>query len=232
MEAAASKSLWIWHAFLGIPGSSNDINILDRSPLLHQIIAGEIPMYNYWINNVEYRLTYLLADGIYPDWAIFLKTISEPRGEKEKWFAKLQESIRKDVERAFGVLQAKWAIVAQPSRLWNVQTMTTILRCCIVLHNMCVEDRMREMGDSFLPESVVAALRAHDSGQIGGLEVRKAKFGSQDSSRTQTFHEFVQQSNVIYDNNIYFKRRGDLIQHCWNFKRRTKAAHAAIREAL
>src|SRR5438270_623559 len=25
--------LWIWHAFFGMPGSCNDINILDRSPI-------------------------------------------------------------------------------------------------------------------------------------------------------------------------------------------------------
>ena len=33
LEAVASKDLWIWHAFFGMPGSNNDINVLHRSPL-------------------------------------------------------------------------------------------------------------------------------------------------------------------------------------------------------
>jgi hypothetical protein len=28
LEAAASHDLWIWHAFFGVPGSNNDINVL------------------------------------------------------------------------------------------------------------------------------------------------------------------------------------------------------------
>ena len=29
LEAVASYDLWIWHAFFGLPGSHNDINVLD-----------------------------------------------------------------------------------------------------------------------------------------------------------------------------------------------------------
>lgn len=34
LEVFASKSTHIWHAFFGCPGSCNDINVLDRSPLM------------------------------------------------------------------------------------------------------------------------------------------------------------------------------------------------------
>ena len=33
LEAVASYDLWIWHAFFGLPGSLNDINVIDRSPV-------------------------------------------------------------------------------------------------------------------------------------------------------------------------------------------------------
>ena len=33
LEAVASQDLWIWHAFFGLPGSLNDVNVLRRSPL-------------------------------------------------------------------------------------------------------------------------------------------------------------------------------------------------------
>ena len=42
-EAVCSHDLWIWHLFVGNPGSLNDLNILDWSPLLHQLYNGEYP---------------------------------------------------------------------------------------------------------------------------------------------------------------------------------------------
>ena len=36
--------------------------------------------------------------------------------EVEKYFASAQEALRKDVERAFGVLQARFAVTARPSK--------------------------------------------------------------------------------------------------------------------
>jgi hypothetical protein len=38
--------------------------------------------------------------------------------EKEEFFGKAQEATRKDVERAFAVLKAKWHIISYPSRYW------------------------------------------------------------------------------------------------------------------
>jgi hypothetical protein len=47
--------------------------------------------------------------------AIFVKTISAPRGQQNCHFAERQESCRKDVEQTFGVLQAQFAIVRYPA---------------------------------------------------------------------------------------------------------------------
>nr|XP_043638361.1 uncharacterized protein LOC122609378 [Erigeron canadensis] len=33
LEITASQDLWIWHAFFGVPGSNNDINVLNTSDL-------------------------------------------------------------------------------------------------------------------------------------------------------------------------------------------------------
>ena len=33
LEVVVSYDLWIWHAFFGMPGSNNDINVLDASNL-------------------------------------------------------------------------------------------------------------------------------------------------------------------------------------------------------
>lgn len=67
LEAVASQDLWIWHAFFGMPGSLNDINVLDRSPIFAALAEGCTPPVNYTINGHEYTMGYYLADRIYPN---------------------------------------------------------------------------------------------------------------------------------------------------------------------
>ncbi|XP_048635061.1 putative nuclease HARBI1 [Brassica napus] len=140
LEAVASFDLWIWHAFFGPPGTLNDINVLDRSPVFDDIIQGHAPAVTYYVNGREYHLAYYLTDGIYPKWATFIQSIREPQGPKAVLFAKHQEAIRKDVERAFGVLQARFAIVKNPALFWDKGKIGNIMRACIILHNKIVED--------------------------------------------------------------------------------------------
>jgi hypothetical protein len=105
LEAVASNDLWIWHAFFGLTGSHNDINFLQQSPLFAKLCEGEAPEVNFSINGHDYKMGYYLADDIYPSWVTFVRTIGQPQGNKKKYFAKTQETVRKDVKRAFKVLQ-------------------------------------------------------------------------------------------------------------------------------
>jgi len=95
----------------------NDLNILDRSPVFDDIIKGIAPQVNFNVNGREYDFAYYLTDGIYPEWATFIQSIRLPQGPKHSLFAKTQESVRKDVERAFGVLQARFAVIKNSSNL-------------------------------------------------------------------------------------------------------------------
>ncbi|XP_047327607.1 uncharacterized protein LOC124931224 [Impatiens glandulifera] len=140
LEAVASYDLWIWHAFFGMPGTLNDINVLDRSPIFDDIESGEAPTVNFTVNGRQYNLAYYLVDEIYPKWPIFVQSIQMPQGDKAQLFAQQQEACRKDVERAFGVLQARFAIIRQPARMWNIDGLGKIMRACIILHNIIVED--------------------------------------------------------------------------------------------
>ena len=83
LEAVASYDLWIWHAFFGLLGSHNDINVLERSSVFTELAEGRAPLVNYSINGNNYTMRYYLADGIYPPWLTFVKTIPSPQGQKK-----------------------------------------------------------------------------------------------------------------------------------------------------
>ena len=53
LEAVADKDLWIWHAFFGMAGTHNDINVLECSTVFNRLSEGEAPTCNYEINGKD-----------------------------------------------------------------------------------------------------------------------------------------------------------------------------------
>ena len=140
LEAVALFDTWIWHAFFGVPGSQNDITALGRSPLFNNLTEGKSPQLDYYINERQYTMGYYLADDIYPKWATLVQAIANHVDDAQRWFTLHQETYRKDVERAFGILQARWKIIKEPARGWSRDKLNSIMMSCIILHNMIVED--------------------------------------------------------------------------------------------
>nr|GEU65717.1 hypothetical protein [Tanacetum cinerariifolium] len=60
-----SQDLWIWHAFFGVVGSNNDINVLYQSPLFYDFKTVQAPEIPFVAKGVTYRSGYYLVDGIY-----------------------------------------------------------------------------------------------------------------------------------------------------------------------
>ncbi|KAI3708990.1 hypothetical protein L2E82_38644 [Cichorium intybus] len=153
LEAVASYDLWIWHSYFGVAGGNNDLNVLYQSPLFNDTILGTAPSCSFVLEGEEYKHGYYLADGIYPNWATFVKSFSHPITPKKKRFKAAQEAARKDVERAFGVLKAKWAIIRQPARSVDVDRCKDIMYACLILHNMIIQDEGRAICPVHVPDS-------------------------------------------------------------------------------
>ncbi|XP_071699446.1 uncharacterized protein [Rutidosis leptorrhynchoides] len=111
LEAVASYDNWIWHAYFGMAGSNNDLNVLNASPLFDSLLTDTAP-----------------------------QGFSSVVDAKRKYFTKKQSAARKDVERTFEILQGRWGILRQPARAYSVNKIKRIMYGCIILHNMINED--------------------------------------------------------------------------------------------
>ena len=151
-EAIAGHDMYFWHAFVGAPGFLNDLNILGRSTLHEHYLNSPAAKIKFVILDEEFTGAYFLADGIYPGYALFMKSVGHPRTRKEKLFAKFQEGCRKDVERAFGRMLAKWHILGSAARSWYLVYLKRVWRACFILHNMTIRDSQK-LGEGEVSES-------------------------------------------------------------------------------
>ncbi|CAL9029176.1 unnamed protein product [Prunus brigantina] len=84
---------WQWKncpTALQVAGSQNDLNVLGQSPVFNDVLRGQGPNITYQVNNTVYQTGYYLAYGIYPKWTTFVKSIPNPRSQKQKLFATYQ----------------------------------------------------------------------------------------------------------------------------------------------
>lgn len=198
LEAVADYDLWIWHAHFGLPGSNNDINVLEASNLFANLANGIAPPAHYVIQGKEYNVGYYLADGIYPKWSTLVQSITDPQGPKKRFFAMKQESCRKDVERAFGVLQSRFAIIKGPCRFWEKNVLHDIMSACIIMHNMIVEDERVDVVNVEVPNSTPTT----------DVEVVV--------DETTRFKQFLARHRKIKDKEAHYALRNALIDHLWD----------------
>ncbi|GKB20550.1 ALP1-like protein [Tanacetum coccineum] len=102
--------------FYGMAGANNDINVLDNSPLFDDLLDDLAPVVPYVVNGVQYRNGYYLADGIYPEWASFVKSFTVATDPKHTYVKHVKTSAEtKDVEPCFSVFSKDhWGLNQQP----------------------------------------------------------------------------------------------------------------------
>lgn len=156
VEAWCDRSLYIWSWFAGRAGTNNDLNVLAVSPLMSEILRGDFAFeveepYKISENGSVRKQLYFLGDGIYPNWPLFAKPIHQPTTDQEQVYTKRQEAIRKDIERCFGVIQARFEVLRRENRRWVKGDIVRTSEVCAILHNMLIN--MEKSGEVFDEEN-------------------------------------------------------------------------------
>jgi hypothetical protein len=209
MEAFATQDTWIWHAFYGMPGSCNDLNVLDNSPFIAQLMEGHYRgVHEFEVNGRVRDQVYLLTDGIYPAWACFQKGYAQPVTDKQKLFAQKVSAARKDVERSFGVLRKRWSWLKQPCRMYFVEDIGLLLKCCLILHNMVIEDERHESTNDTDYLSDGQDPNASDNGVIAPQPDREKV-----PTPMQTLLENLRTAQSLEEHQAL---KPDIMEHLWN----------------
>ncbi|CAL8093828.1 unnamed protein product [Prunus armeniaca] len=212
-----STTLEALHAFFGVAGTQNDLNVLGQSLVFNDVLRGQGTNITYQVNNTVYQTRYYLADGIYPRWTTFVKSIPNPRSHKQKLFDTYQEGYRKDVERCFGIFQARWLIIQGAACMFDEEILISIMMTCIILHNMIVEDEYDyDALEVYEPDPMNTALTRIYERPMGpsGEPFEPEPLVKDGRFMTLMIDRYTEmQSSYIHE-----RRQLDLMEHLWAVK--------------
>lgn len=128
--------------------SLNGLYVLDHSVTTGSALSDKFPPFlAFVINSTSRILLYLLADGIYPSYRFFVKTIATGGNNWiKKQSAQAQEAIWKAVERAFEILILFLHILQRSIRIMCKDDIETVVNARVILHNMIFELRRDSPG--------------------------------------------------------------------------------------
>uniref|UniRef100_A0A0D3D021 DDE Tnp4 domain-containing protein n=1 Tax=Brassica oleracea var. oleracea TaxID=109376 RepID=A0A0D3D021_BRAOL len=111
------------------------------------------------------------------------------------------EATRKDVERAFGVLQSRFAIVRNPTLSMNKAKIGKIMRAYIILHNMIVENER----DGYI---------RYDISEFEEGDVTRSS--EVETERPTNLNNMFPNRNDLRDRHMHERLKNDLIENIWN----------------
>jgi len=126
METVCDEDTYVGHLNVGAAGSNNDLNVLNSSPLYHAIVAGMWPprTISFTVNERTRTMPCYLADGIYPAYPFFATPYPRSDSRKKRTYNRLQEALRKDVERLYAILTSRFNVLMRPARFTTVEKAT------------------------------------------------------------------------------------------------------------
>jgi len=140
METVREEDTYVWHLNVGAAGSNNDLNELNLSPLFHAIVAGMWPprAMSFTVNERTRTMPYYLADGIYPAYPFIATPYPRPDSRKKRTYNRIQEALRKDVERLSAILESRFNVLMRPARFTTVEELRTAAQAVTIMHNIMV----------------------------------------------------------------------------------------------
>ena len=136
----------------GPPGSLHDSAHFKSSELYRKVEAGIMPGFHddplAWPSGLPFP-PYIVADRGYPllSWCITpfkMGPMGSPLSREELWFNRKHSSTRMSVERAFGILKARFKEIGTKSSL-KLDFLPTVVHCCCVLHNILLASKDRTL---------------------------------------------------------------------------------------
>ena len=153
----------------GPPGSLHDSAHFKSSSLYRKVEDGVMGGFNEdpmaWPSALPFP-PYILADRGYPllSWCITpfkMGPMGVPLSSEELWFNKKHSSTRMSVERAFGVLKARFKEIGSKSSL-KLEFLPTVVHCCCILHNVLLASKDRTL-DQILSDCHLPPMDDNDS---------------------------------------------------------------------
>ncbi|XP_050220700.1 protein ALP1-like isoform X1 [Mercurialis annua] len=175
----------------GWEGSATDPRILGEA--LHRRNRLKIPSNKYY-----------LVDGAYTNGPGFLAPYRGTRYHLNLWrgnrptnykelFNLRHSSARNTIERAFGLLKKRWAILRAPS-FFDKQTQVRIINACFILHNFIreemTEDDLLKQVDEELANSLDIENEIRDEENIRAIRLTHEWTTFRDNLAMQMFNEY------------------------------------------
>ena len=127
------------------PGARNDKTMVLFDELVREVRTNPLfTDYTFELMNDEGEMeqvkgAWVLCDGGYHNWRATITGLKHGSTFEQRLFSKSCESIRKDIERVFGMMKRRWRILRVPISLQSEHAISLLFRTCGILHNMLMD---------------------------------------------------------------------------------------------
>ena len=133
----------------GHPARFNDKTLIMYDRFVNKLKDGkfdkdfEFELYDFddsgEVIKVNYSGIYVIVDNGYHKWSVTVPPMKSTNYRSEIRFSEWIESMRKDVECAFGILKGRWRVLKYGIRLWGLRRCDQVWLTCCALHNWLLE---------------------------------------------------------------------------------------------